>query len=173
MFADWTQNKRCSRYDMTLELDQMRVAKTALETRCAVLEGQCEGIRAESLSHVLLCMKSNRITKLIQRETTRVSLAFVHITFLDNAPQKTRGEYNLSLSSLVDNHLLYAESVVGIPVGIPSNGIIDFWLHVFNSWKTNTIRRSHLDMKGLSNVMLVLFSPLFRIWLSLSLSLEE
>ena len=69
----------------------------------------------ESLSHYMLHMEPNRVTKLIHREVRRVTLTFVRITFRDGDPQKTSGGCGLGLPPLDQNHVL-------------------------NSWKTNTIR---------------------------------
>ncbi len=59
---------------------------------------------------------------------------FVRITFRDGVPQKTRGGYDLGLTSLQENHVLYVDSVLGVN----ANDVVDFWLLVLNSWKTNT-----------------------------------
>ena len=70
------------------EHDQLRVAKAALETRYAVLQGIYERMRADSLSQSLLIVQPAKVTRLIQREARRLTLAFVSVTFRDGAPRK-------------------------------------------------------------------------------------
>ena len=53
-------------------------------------------------------------------------MEFVCITFRDGVPQKTTGGHGKTLPSLVENHALYAESLVHIP----AHGIVDFWISV-------------------------------------------
>ena len=89
---------------------------------------------------------------------------FVSVTFRDGVPQKARGGYGRGLPLLSDSQVLYVESVLQVKATLKVDGICDLWVCVLNSWKTNTIRRSHLDIKGLGNVSSVS---------NLSLSLEE
>ena len=82
------------------EHDQLRVPKSALETRYTVLEDMYERMRADRVSHSLLNVQSAKVTRLIQRETRRLVFAFVSVTFRDGAPQKTRGGYGLAKGGL-------------------------------------------------------------------------
>jgi hypothetical protein len=130
------------------ERDQLRVAKAVLERRYVVLEGLYERMRAGSISPNLVTAQPVQVTKLIQREARRLTLAFARVTFRGGVPHATRGGYALCFPLLPANHVLYAESVLAVQ----AEGFCDFWTYVVNSWKTNTIRRSHLDIKGLGEV---------------------